>query len=128
MQLSAIPQFELSKSAFYNSQNTSLKATGSDSTITETRFHGRSSTGLMPWGCTAEFLGRNVFSNNLKSGVRSYESIITFNATASFVNNSGESGGGIHAVRSTVHCSGSISFVNNKVDNFGGVFLLLVVF
>ena len=120
MQLSAIPQFELSNSAFYNSRNTSLEATGSDLTITETRFHGSSSTGLMLWGCTAEFLGNNVFSNNLRSGVRSYWSIITFNGTASFVNNSGESGGGMLAVRSTVHCSGSISFVNNEVYNYGG--------
>ena len=120
MQLSAIPQFELSNSAFYNSRNTSLKATGSDLAITETRFHGSSGAGLWLWGCTAEFLGSNVFSNNLRSGVRSYWSIITFNGTASFVNNSGESGGGIVAVRSTVHCSGSISFVNNKGDNFGG--------
>ena len=61
-----------------------------------------------------------MFSNNLRSGVRSYWSIITFNGTASFVNNLGESGGGIHAVRSTVHCSGSISFVNNEVYNYGG--------
>ena len=120
VQLSAILQFELSNSAFYNSRNTSLEATGSDLTITETRFHGSSSTGLFLFGCTAEFLGSNVFSNNLRSGVHSYESIITFNGTASFVNNSGESGGGIVAVRSTVHCSGSISFVNNKGDNFGG--------
>ena len=119
MQVSAI-QFELSNSAFYNIRNTSLEATGSDLTITETRLHGSSGAGLWLWGCTAEFLGSNVFSNNLRSGVRSYWSIITFNGTASFVNNSGESGGGIHAVRSTVHCSGSISFVNNKVDNYGG--------
>ena len=120
MSLSAILQFELSYSAFRNSRNISLEATGSDLAITETRFHGSSSTGLWLWGCTAEFLGSNVFSNNLRSGVRSYWSIIAFNGTASFVNNSGESGGGIVAVRSTVHCSGSISFVNNKGDNYGG--------
>ena len=120
MQLSAIPHFKLTNSAFHISQYTSLMATDSSLTITESRFHGSSSAGLMLAGCTAEFLGSNVFSNNLRSAVHSYESIITFHSATSFVNNSGESGGGIHAVRSTVHCSGSIYFTNNRVDNYGG--------
>ena len=91
----AIPQFELS---FYNSRNTSLMATGSGLTITETRFHGSSGAGLRLWGCTAEFLGSNVFSNNLKSGVFAYVSFVGF----TFVNNSGECGGGIYAANTPV--------------------------
>ena len=123
MQLIAIPQFELSNSAFYNSRNTSLEATGSGLTITETIFHGSSSTGLSLSRCTAEFLGINVFSNNMGSGVQSNESIITFNGSTTFVNNSGEYGGGILAVKSNVHYSGSTFFTQNRVAlNGGGIF------
>ena len=114
MQLIAIPQFELSNSAFYNSRNTSLEATGSGLTITETIFHGSSSTGLSLSRCTAEFLGINVFSNNMGSGVQSNESIITFNGSTTFVNNSGEYGGGILAVKSNVHYSGSTFFYQKQ--------------
>ena len=120
VQLIAIPKFELSNSAFLNSRNTSLMATGSDLTITETIFHGSSSTGLWLWGCTAGFLESNVFSNNLRSGVRSYWSIITFNGTVSFVNNSGEYGGGMLAEQSIVHSSEIISFTHNRVSYYGG--------
>ena len=61
-----------------------------------------------------------MFSKNLESGVLPHRSIIRFNGTASFVNNSGESGGGIHAVRSIVHCNRSMYFTNDRVVNYGG--------
>ena len=144
VQLSAIPQFELSHSAFYNSRNTSLEATGSGLTISESIFHGSSSAGLMLWGCTAEFLGSNVFSNNLKSGVFSYVSFVEFNGSTTFVNNSGECGGGIYAANTRIHCSGQcttftrdvsggdsircnggMSFVQNSAEQGGGICAIL---
>ena len=142
MSLISIPQFELSNSAFRNSRYISLEATGSDLTITETIFHGSSSTGLMLWGCTAEFHGNNVFSNNLRSGVLSYKSILYFSGASTFVNNLGKyCGGGISAVNSIIYssgqcttftkdaesgkgivrCDGEISFVQNSVEYGGGI-------
>ena len=150
VQLSAIPKFELSNSAFYNSRNTSIKVTGSSLTITETTFYGSSSGGLWLWGCTAEFLGSNVFSNNLESGVQSFVSIISFNGITSFVNNnSGKCGGGILAASSTIHsggkcttitkydeaesdggsrvvrCNGEMIFVQNSAEQGGGICAVL---
>ena len=120
MQVSAIPQFELSNSAFYNSRNNSLEATGSGLTITETRFHGSSSTGLSLSRCTAEFLGRNVFSNNLRSGVQSYKSIIRFTGSTTFVNNSGTYGGGMLALNTRIHCIGQCTTFTEENAEIGG--------
>ena len=147
MQLNAILQFELSNSAFYNSRNTSLKATGIGLTITNTSFHGSSSTGLMLSQCTAEFLGSNVFSNNWRSGVHSYKSIIRFDGSTTFVNNLAQyCGGGILAVTTSIYsgsqctnltrdaksgkgrvvrCAGEMSFVQNSAGYGGGICAVL---
>ena len=123
IQVHFVHQMAVIASVFWYSRSVSLLALGSCLTVTGSKFHNSSNTGLVLSGCTAVFQGRNFISNNTGGGIVASNSTIKFTGNTSFVSNSADHGGGILAVDTIIYSRSSITFSGNRAVHCAGVYL-----
>ena len=121
VQVTSVQQFDFNNVTLQESANISLNVQDSNGLVTGARFIGNTGAGMNITSSTVVFEGNNTFSDNLDSGIASYDSTLQFSGVNQFTNNTATiNGGGISAISSTINCSGNMTFEYNSAEKFGG--------